>query len=370
MGVRLVPRRYSNEWQPPSLGRKAQDDESDDSKLDEATRRVLNRDMAIFVFSMTITISLLVLSKMQHSPYQYASAALRALTHATPMAIYSSASKMTDLAEFVSSCHPLTPQEQSDLQSQITTSEHSATFHLQIAEARGAIPQEAEHVGILTYLTNHVLRPQWSILELGCGAGTLISELQKFYERTSPAPGGFDPLLQSQVFVGVELVGGWVNEMANELKGRGIDMYQGDITEFTLPEPYREATFDFIMLNDVVEHIQPTRYGCLFTKLREVSHPGTLVYLHTPTPQAQLVDSDQYYENVIPYHVLAAGMAMAGFEVVDMQSDKHTSCGGNVYNLNRLPRSFDESACNHGGHAKYSHMIFQRVYDDKVLELN
>lgn len=148
-------------------------------------------------------------------------------------------------------------------------------------------------------------------------------------------------------------------------------VYVGDATDFALPEPYREVSFDFIMLNDVVEHIQPTRYGCLFQKLREVSHPGTLVYLHTPTPQAQMVDRDQHpQENVLPHHVLVAGMAMAGFEVLDVQSDKHSTCGGDVYNLNLLPKVFDESACNQGGYAKYSHMIFQRVYDDKLLDLN
>ena len=139
----------------------------------------------------------------------------------------------------------------------------------------------------------------------------------------------------------------------------------GDVTEFSLPEPYLEATFDFIILIDVLERIRPSRYGCLFTKLREVSHPGSLVYLHTPTPQAQLVDNDeQNYEAVLPHHVLVAGMAMAGFGLVELQTDKDSNCEGSVYNLNQLPRSLGESAC------KYSHMIFQRVYDDKFLDFN
>ena len=74
--------------------------------------------------------------------------------------------------------------------------------------------------------------------------------------------------------------------------------------------------------------------------------------------------------NIVPHHVLVAGMAIAGFELVEMVSDRHSSCGGNVVSLNRLPKVFDESACNHGGYTKYSHMIFQRAYDDKILELN
>ena len=147
--------------------------------------------------------------------------------------------------------------------------------------------------------------------------------------------------------------------------------FTGDITDFTLPEPYKQASFDMIMMNDVLETVQPTRYGCLFHKLRQVSHPGSLVYLHTPNPQTQLAE-DQPIDgkNIMPHHVLVAGMAMAGFELVEMISDRHSSCGGTVYNLNRLPKNFDDSACNQGGHAKYSHLIFQRAYDDKVLKLN
>ena len=127
-----------------------------------------------------------------------------------------------------------------------------------------------------------------------------------------------------------------------------------------------------ILMNDVLEHVQPTRYGCLFHKLRQVSHPGSLVYLHTLNPQTQLAeDQPNDDKNIMPHHVLVASMAMAGFELVEMVSDRQSSCGGTVYNLNRLPKNFDESSCNQGGHAKYSHLIFQRVYnEDKVLELN
>ena len=247
MGVRLVPRRYSNEWKPPSLSGRGSPNSSDDSssnssgrrngEMDEATKRILHRDMTIFVLTMAVTISLLVLSKMQQSPYQYASAAFRALTQGTPIAISSddistnpSFRKLINAAHSMSTCKTMSPQEETELQVMINSQEHSAKFHLQLSEARGAIPLEAHHMGILSYLTSHVLRPQWSILDLGCGAGTVLSEIQRHYERTNPTFGGvagFDPLLQGQVLVGVEVVTGYVNEMADELKRRGIDMYRG-----------------------------------------------------------------------------------------------------------------------------------------------
>ena len=244
MGVRLVPRRYSNEWKPPTLSGREDSNRSDNngSTMDDATKRILHRDMTIFVLTMAVTTSLLILSKMQQTPYQYASAAFRALTQGTPIAISSddilssissnpALREMTVASKSMSACQPMSAQDQAKLQSWITSQEHSAKFHLQLSEARGAIPLEAHHVGILSYLTNNVLRPQWSILDLGCGAGTVLSEVQKYYERTSNPTFEnveFDPLLQGQVLVGVEVVGGWVNEMADELKRRGIDMYQGE----------------------------------------------------------------------------------------------------------------------------------------------
>ena len=233
MGVRLVPRRYSNEWEPPSLGSSDResfnsDDNSNNRRMgpDEATKRILHRDMFFFVLTMTVTISILVLSKMQQSPYQYASAAFRALTQGASISISSD-----DILSSMSTCQPMSVQEEAEMHSWVTSQEHSASFHLQLSEARGATPLETQHAGILTYLTNHVLRPQWSILDFGCGAGTVLSEIQRYYERTNPAFGAaadFDPLFSGQAFVGVEVVGGFVNQMADEMKIRGIDIYQGE----------------------------------------------------------------------------------------------------------------------------------------------
>lgn len=182
--------------------------------------------------------------------------------------------------------------------------------------------------------------------------------------------------------------------------------FSGDITDFDLPEPYEGATFDFIMLNDVVEHIQRGRFGCLFLKLQALTHAGSLVYMHTPTPEAQLyrhsfpstitpiavdADSDSHADagdkndneegkdrsrlltersNVLPHHFIFTGMAMAGFELVEMEMDTQTNCGGRVYNLNRMPQSFDMSACNVGGYTKYAHMVFRRALDEKVFEMD
>ena len=59
-----------------------------------------------------------------------------------------------------------------------------------------------------------------------------------------------------------------------------------------------------IMLNDVMEHIQIPRYTCLFPRLQQNTPAGSLAYLHTPTPLAQLSETRQFDENVLPHDVL------------------------------------------------------------------
>ena len=84
--------------------------------------------------------------------------------------------------------------------------------------------------------------------------------------------------------IGVELVLGWVRA-AIEIFGndsRPFSFHQGDVTAFRLGQ-----TFDIITLNDVLEHLMPNRCGCLFATLAAHAHPGTVVYLHTTTPETQ-----------------------------------------------------------------------------------
>merc|ERR1712039_830184 len=93
--------------------------------------------------------------------------------------------------------------------------------------------------------------------------------------------------------------------------------------------------FDMVMLNDVMEHIEKKRYGCLFSQLDKVTHPGSIVYMHTPTPMTQIADRGQYFENVVPHHFVTMGMAMRGFELVQFEHDVDTVCGGKHKDLPR-----------------------------------
>lgn len=159
-------------------------------------------------------------------------------------------------------------------------------------------------------------------------------------------------------FQGVELVPGWVKFASSffESKYANISFVVGDITEFSL-DPSNQ-TFDFVMLNDVVEHLQQHRYGCFFDQLKSVTHKESIVYMHTPTPHAQLFENGQYYENLLPHHILIAGMAAAGFELVTFEHDLDTKCGGDL--SSSAPLQLQRGECSVGGWIKYYHATFIR----------
>mmetsp|Transcript_27336 Transcript_27336/g.51281 ORF Transcript_27336/g.51281 Transcript_27336/m.51281 type:complete len:118 (-) Transcript_27336:160-513(-) len=117
-----------------------------------------------------------------------------------------------------------------------------------------------------------------------------------------------------------------------------------------------------------MEHIQKTRYGCFYEQIKKVTHPGSVVYMHTPTPSAQIVDNAQHFENVLPHHHVVMGMALAGFELVEFTMDVDTVCGSH---LGDVPRMVKEAKCGMGGWAKYYHAVFVKQGEKHaVFKLN
>jgi SAM-dependent methyltransferase len=262
-------------------------------------------------------------------------------------------------------CEPITLEDKALLKKEISDYEKSQRFRDKLKEVRGEMKVAAHHASIDHFLKEKVLRPGWSVLELGCAAGAMLQMVQRQYE------GGIG---EHGAMVGVELVTGWVRFAQNYFANKGIDVFQGDITDFQLPPPYEGMTFDFIMLNDVAEHIQKHRYGCFFQKLRQVTHEGSLVYFHTPNPQTQLVDAEQFFENVLPHHVLVGGMAASNFELVLFQQDVETDCGHDLSasdpSTNGFPKAILGTRCSYNGYTKYYHALFRRVDSKPLFELN
>jgi 2-polyprenyl-3-methyl-5-hydroxy-6-metoxy-1,4-benzoquinol methylase len=249
------------------------------------------------------------------------------------------------------SCHKLTEGEKAELVKEVSAYEADDRFVRKIREAKGELELDTRGLACVRFLEQNVLVPGQSVLDLGSAAGAVLDSVRLILA----ANGG-----QGRM-VGVELVGGWV-KAAKDVFGDKMEFYQADITDFH----EIDYKFDVIMMNDVIEHVQPERYGCLFSTLEEYSHPGTAVYMHIPSPEAQLVDDGQFFENVLPHHILVSGMANAGFQLEYFSFDHDTECQshGKVEGTSTKTRG---SKCVMNGAPKYTHFLFRRVNNPDVL---
>lgn len=265
------------------------------------------------------------------------------------------------IEDVVSKCEPITAEEKEALAKEISHYQSLKKFHVKIEETRGNIPYTPLHTSIMNYLQKNVFKSGWSILDLGAAAGGMLKYAIDIYKENGWKRGSFH---------GVELVTGWVaftkEYFSDKEKWGDISFVEGDITEFTLQGNW--STFDFVMLNDVMEHLQPNRYGCFFEKLKSVTHEGSVVYMHTPTPEAQVVDQKQFYENVLPHHLVVAGMALAGFELVAFEHDQEFECSGEPND--GIPRLIERGNCYRGGWLMFYHIVFFRTSDSRLFELH
>jgi len=256
-------------------------------------------------------------------------------------------------------CFSRSSVQMQKLAQEISDYESMQKFQDKIDEVNGTAAMALHHVAIRDYLYSKILVPGWSVLELGCAAGMMLKTAREWYTKNGHSHGAF---------VGLELVTGWVNFARDYFNPTEISIHEGDMTDFELPQPYSNMTFDFVMLNDVMEHIDKGRYGCMFQSLKRVTHPGSVVYMHTPSPEAQLEDDDQFIENVLPHHVVVSGMRHAGFELVVFEHDLDTRCGGDL--MPSTPRILSHSQCNFGMWPKYTHSVFYRPKDSRVFQLS
>jgi hypothetical protein len=155
-------------------------------------------------------------------------------------------------------------------------------------------------------------------------------------------------------------VPGWALAASRYLRHWNATVVNADITEVDLGS----ATFDLVMLNDVMEHVMSSRHGCLWRTLSRYARD--FVYLHVPTPEAQLDDRGQYIETVVPHATVVAGLAAAGFALERFEPDYDTVCGQPQGWADRWARYAGRApttvGCGSGrGTAKYSHMLFRKA---------
>jgi SAM-dependent methyltransferase len=242
-------------------------------------------------------------------------------------------------------CVPLLESEKLSLLHEIKEYEKSYRFQEKLDETRGLRAPDPRQGSIAKYLARNALRKNMSILDLGCAAGNLLKLVSKELERL----GGQGNL------TGIELVPGWVTGGNQALNGTA-HIIEGDVTDFKLGSP--PPQYDLLMMNDALEHVLTTRYACLFKAISEhTTKPGSFVYFHIPAPATQLLDHEQYFENVVPPHVLISGLAAYGYELYNFEQDTGTRSRFNF-----------KTIMNGYGTAKYLHILFRKPATKKVFK--
>jgi SAM-dependent methyltransferase len=145
------------------------------------------------------------------------------------------------------------------------------------------------------------------MLDLGCDDGTWTSEL-------AAAAG-----TQLERIAGVEIV----EDAAHEARQRGIEVVRADLNE---PLPFRDATFDLVHANQVIEHL--VDLDRFVAELQRVLRPGGRAIVCT--------------ENLASWHNVAA--LVLGYMPFSLTNISRQGAVGNPFTLAATgPSEFHES---------------------------
>jgi len=126
------------------------------------------------------------------------------------------------------------------------------------------------HRAILAWAQKFGMRPDSSVLELGCGVGTLTGLLG-------------EALGEGGSIVAVDLSPASIESAERRLGAFGnVRLLAGDVLEMELT-----GRFDVVVLPDVIEHIPVERHATLFQRVASWVKPDGFVLLHYPSPHYQ-----------------------------------------------------------------------------------
>lgn len=107
-----------------------------------------------------------------------------------------------------------------------------------------------------------------TVLELGCGPGALTWLVSK--------------KLKKGIAEAVDLSSYAVKFAQEHINQKNVFIYQGDITVY---KPRHAASFDFITLFDIIEHIPLQQHEALFKNISAVMHAQSLLLINVPNPR-------------------------------------------------------------------------------------
>ena len=139
-------------------------------------------------------------------------------------------------------------------------------FYDEYSTKQAKVGINIRHRTILKNMKKEGLKNNSSVLEIGCGIGTVTQLLSAYCVKGKILAADISP----------ESI-----EMAKRLhaKRKNIEFIVSDMSNFTSP-----TKFNFILLPDVLEHIPVDQHKNLFAKLRAVMHKNSVIVINIPSP--------------------------------------------------------------------------------------
>lgn len=165
------------------------------------------------------------------------------------------------------------------------------------------------HHSILEKCIKSGLKKNHSILEMGCGIGSLTGLLSNYLKKGS--------------ITAIDISPESINIAIKDLsKFKNIKFSAHDITEYE----FGTTLFDAIILPDVLEHIPLELHFNLFEKISKILEPSGFVFIHIPNPEylewciKNKPDLLQIIDQPIYTHELSKNIYSHGFYIHELKT--------------------------------------------------
>ena len=146
--------------------------------------------------------------------------------------------------------------------------ENVISFYDQFAEKQAKTGINSRHLSILNIVMEAGLASHHSVLEVGCGIGTVSHLLANQVKKGEVLAVDISPESISKAKVI------WKDQT-------NLQFEVSDMSDFDKPE----KTFDFFVFPDVLEHIPVDQHFRLFQSIQKHSHDDSVVVIHIPAPR-------------------------------------------------------------------------------------
>ncbi|MFW5983500.1 MAG: class I SAM-dependent methyltransferase [bacterium] len=164
------------------------------------------------------------------------------------------------------------------------------------------------HKSILSWLNKFGLQKGHSVLEIGCGIGTVTSLLAKY-------------LSNSGHVLAVDLSKKSIKIARQRINKKNVKFIDGDILDMDIKDKY-----DVILLPDVIEHIPLDKHPLLFKKLSNLLKDNGMITIHIPDPhylawfQHNKIKNPQIIENPVYTDQLASAIEETNLKISYLES--------------------------------------------------